>query len=493
MRAGDGDQPLICEIHTWAWLDELSRHAGRSLSLADVPVSAWERLRSLGFDSVWLMGVWERSPTGIAIARAHVGLALDFRRALPDLRAEDVVGSPYSIHRYVVDPRLGGASGLAAAREALRRAGLRLLLDFVPNHVGRDHAWVLAHPEFFVHGSADDLARVPDDFFDSGQHVIACARDPFYPPWTDVAQLDLFAPDLRAALTEVLIEIAAQCDGVRCDMAMLVLNTVFARTWGARVGPALPTEFWPDVIAAVRARRPGFLFVAEAYWDLEPVLLEQGFDLVYDKRLYDRLRGGDAPGVRAHIAAVADHDRKLLRFLENHDEARAAEAFSRESLRAAALALFTLPGAKLVHEGQLEGRRVRLPVQLGRRPEEPVDRELAGFYAQLLALTRAAVFQQGQWQSCVCAGWPDNATFESLLAWCWCLGSEYRLVIVNLAAHESQGRVRVPRGELVGRHLQLNDLLSGEGYERDGDELTAAGLYVNLPAWGGHLFAFRST
>lgn len=485
------DQPRLYEINAWVWLDALSRREGRRLTLADVPPHDWHRLAQLGFDGVWLMGVWERSPAGAAIARDHAGLQLDFRRALPDLQPEDVVGSPYCVRRYLVDERLGGAQALAAARAALERHGLRLVLDYVPNHVARDHPWVSERPDFFVRGGPEDLERNHDGYFEAGGQALACGRDPYFPPWTDVAQLNAFSPELRDAAERELLALAAQCDGLRCDMAMLVINSVFARTWGARVGPPPAEEYWPRLIAAVKAEHPGFLFVAEAYWDLEPELLLQGFDLAYDKRLYDRLRGHDAAGLLRHVEQQAGHQHRLLRFLENHDEARAAEAFGREPLRAAATALFTLPGARLVHEGQLEGRHVRLPVQLGRRPDEPAESAVLELHETLLRATAEAVFRHGHWQPCERAGWPDNRTHEHLVAWAWSLGHERRLAVVNLSERRAQALVRLPFPDLHDRRLRLVDQLTGEAYEREGQELVGPGLYVDLAPFGAHLLELR--
>ena len=132
--------------------------------------------------------------------------------------------------------------------------------------------------------------------------------------------------------------IADRCDGVRCDMAMLLLPEVIARTWGGRSQPAdgaAPVEapFWPEAIAAVQTRRPDFLFLAEVYWDLEWELQQEGFDYTYDKRLYDRLRAGDAAGVRAHLSAGLDFQRRCARFLENHDEAAPPPRFRRGCTR----------------------------------------------------------------------------------------------------------------------------------------------------------------
>jgi hypothetical protein len=162
-------------------------------------------------------------------------------------------------------------------------------------------------------------------------------------------------------------------------MAMLAMNDVFETTWGTCAGARPAGEYWREVIGAVRREHPGFLFVAEAYWDLEWELQQQGFDACYDKKLYDRMEHGPAENVRLHLLADRRYQEGMVRFIENHDEPRAAAAFPPGKERAAAVAMLTLTGVKLLHEGQLEGRKVRLPVFLGRRPAEPVDGDLVAF------------------------------------------------------------------------------------------------------------------
>ncbi len=275
----------------------------KPVTLATVPDQEWDALAAHGFDAVWLMGVWERSPAGIAISMKNEGLLADFRRALPDFSPEDNVGSPYCVRRYVVDQHLGGPEGLAAARKKLADRGMRLILDFVPNHVAPDHPWVTEHPDYFIQGSVDDLAQKPGEFFQAGGKVLALGRDPFFAPWADVVQFNGFHPGLRKAIIETVGSIAGQCDGMRCDMAMLLMTPIFERTWGHRAGPRPEKEYWSEVIQGVRKRYPDVLFMAEAYWDKEWELQQQGFDYCYDKRLYDRLEHDPAESVRLHLCA----------------------------------------------------------------------------------------------------------------------------------------------------------------------------------------------
>jgi hypothetical protein len=483
--------PTLYEINTWVWLSELGVKTGKPVDLGSVPEAEWDAMARFGFDAVWFMGVWERSPAGIAIANENANLVADFRRALPDFKPEDNIGSPYSIRRYVVDTHLGGTEGLAIARQELAKRGMNLILDLVPNHVAPDHPWVTDHRDYFLCGAADDARNDPGSYIEVKGSFYARGRDPNFPAWPDVLQLNALWPGLRQAMIETVRSIAAQCDGVRCDMAMLLLNQVFARTWGARAGQMPPTDYWFEVIPAVKKTHPDFRFMAEAYWDLEYELQRQGFDFCYDKRLYDRLEHGNAESIRLHLGADLAYQEKLLRFLENHDEPRAATAFSGAREQAAAVTTSSLPGARLFHEGQFEGRKVRLPVFLGRRPAEPVNQGLQAFYGTLLAAINAPIFRDGEWRLCGCRGWPDNPSFQDVVAWSWVKNDDRRLVVINLSDGAVQGRVLVPWEEVRGAMWRLTDALSDLSCERDGNEMAEVGLYVELGPWSYYFFQFH--
>jgi hypothetical protein len=310
--------------------------------------------------------------------------------------------------------------------------------------------------------------------------IYARGRDPYFPAWPDVLQLNPFEPALRRAVIETVSSIAQQCDGMRCDMAMLVLNSIFVRTWCGLAGPRPATEYWVDVISSIKKKYPGFLFIAETYWDLEWELQQQSFDFCYDKKLYDRLEHANAESIRLHLCADLAYQGKLLRFIENHDEPRAAATFALAKERAVALTIATLPGIKLFHEGQFEGRKVRLPVFLSRRPDEPVDQDVHEFYKKLLQAVNRPIFREGQWSLCDRTGWPDNASFQNLVTWNWVKDEERYLIIVNLSDRPVQARVRVPWANVGGGNWQLIDVLSSVTYERDGDEIRLPGLYVEL-------------
>ncbi len=482
------EHPVIYEVNAWAWLNGLTRKYGHPVTLSGVPDAEWDAISRFRPDAVWLMGVWERSPAGAAIARQNEALLAEFRRALPDFVQDDIAGSPYCVRRYEVDSALGGRAGLAAARAALNRRGARLILDFVPNHVAPDHPWAMEHQEYFVTGTTDDLRRDPASFQEVRGNIFASGRDPYFPAWPDVLQLNAFHPGLRSAVKGTLSDISEQCDGVRCDMAMLMMNRIFSSTWADRAGQMPQAEYWPEVMGAVRRSHPDFIFMAEAYWDLEWELQQQGFDFCYDKRLYDRLVHDNADSVRLHLLADLSYQKKLVRFIENHDEPRAAATFDPLKHRAAATVVSTLPGALLLHDGQFEGWRVRLPVFLARRPDEKIDEGLRDFYMRLLDSLAESGMRSGDWQLCDRTGWPDNGSFENIVAWSWRKEDRAHLVVVNLSERPAQARVRLPWERLSESSWRLDDILSGAHYFDSGSELESEGLFVDLGPWGVHLF-----
>jgi len=482
--------PSLYQINTRVWMTELSRELGRPATLDDVPDDELDRLAELGFDWVWLLSVWQTGLAGQAVSRANASWRVEFQETLPDLREEDIAGSGFAITGYKVHQQLGGNPALARLRKRLRKRGLRLVLDFVPNHTGLDHPWVEKHPEYYIAGSELSLAQEPQNYVrvkrKQGNLVLAHGRDPYFPGWPDTLQLNYGNPATQEAMIGELVKIARQCDGVRCDMAMLAMSDVFERTWG------IPAQsFWPKATQRVREGAPGFCFMAEVYWDLEWTLQQQGFDYTYDKRLYDRLREGHARPVREHLQAELDYQNHMARFLENHDEPRAAATFSPEVHEAAAVITFLSPGLRFFHQGQFQGCKKRISPHLIRAPQEPIDQRLEKFYDRLLAALRQPVVREGQWQLLECTpAWDGNWTSDCFLVFAWQdSGSERLLVTVNYAPNQSQCTVRLPFAELGNGQWRLRDLLSDDTYDREGAELRARGLYLNESPWQVHIFS----
>jgi hypothetical protein len=480
----------LLEINTRVWLRRLSQQAGRPTTLATVDDAVLDDIARRGFDWIWLLSVWRTGAASRAVSRSNPAWQAGFRSALPDLTQDDICGSGFAITAYEVDEALGGRAALAAFRARLATRGVRLMLDFVANHTALDHPWVRAHPDFYVQGSEQAIAAAPGNYCrvetDQGPRILAYGRDPNFPGWPDTLQLNYASATLQAAQLAELATIAGQCDGVRCDMAMLLLPEVFERSWGLT-----PAPFWPRAIAAIREVHRGFTFLAEAYWDLEGELQQQGFDYCYDKRLYDRLRQGDAGSIRAHLGAGLDYQDRLARFLENHDEPRAAAVFAWPRHQAAAIVTYFAPGLRFFHQGQREGARVQVPVHLCRAPAEAPDPQVVAFYDRLLAALRTSDgFRDGAWTLIPPQqAWDGNPTWQDFLAYAWRApdGGRY-VVVVNCSDHQAQCRLRLPFAGLAGLRFRLTDLMGSEVYWRDGDALDAPGLYIDLGAWRSNVF-----
>lgn len=475
----------IYEINTWTWLSELSESLQRPVSLADVPHWEWDAIAAFGFDAVWLMGVWRRSPAGRAAAQGDNNIKAACASVCPGLQVtRDIIGSPYCVAEYEVDEVLGGRAGLAAARQELAGRGLKLILDYVPNHTAPDHAWMMEHPDFYVQGTESDLKTAPGRFFRSaGRNIVAYGAPSQNPgdAWHDTVQLNAFHPGMREASIEAIKKIAAQCDGIRCDMAMLLQTDAFMKVWGANAGPRPSLEFWTEVIDKVRRQYPELILIAETYCNTEWSLQHQGFDYCYDKDLlYDRLARGTAASLRQHLeGAGEDFQRHLIHFIENHDEPPAVEVFMPlERLWLAATAIATLPGASLWHAGQFDGRWGKAPVQLAR----PVS--FRQFYQRLLRATDRPAIRQGDWSLC------RVTNSDAMIAWCWVKDDDRILVILNMSENEDMwGHVAVPWDFLRGKQWKLRDLLRGEEYyPKDGTDMLEGRLYIKPRKWGVDFF-----
>jgi hypothetical protein len=481
--------PSLYQINTRVWLTDLSQTLGRRATLDDIPDKALDELAEKGFDWIWFLSVWRTGEAARNVSRQNAGWRQEFQETLPDLREEDIAGSGFAITGYTVHPDLGGDEALKRLRERLRNRGLKLMLDFVPNHMAPDHPWVEEHPDYFVPGTPDDLARYPQNYTQAkrkkGDLILAYGRDPYFSGWPDTLQLDYSNPATRDAMIQEVLNISEKCDGVRCDMAMLVLPEVFEKTWGRRAEP-----FWPIITKRVREKLPGFLFMAEVYWDMEWALQQQGFDYTYDKRLYDRLVEGHTKTIREHFYADADYQVKMARFLENHDEPRAASTFENSKHKAAAVITFLSTGLRFFHQGQFEGRKKRISPHLIRAPHEPVDKDLQKFYYDLLEVIRNPLFRDGQWRLLECTpAWDGNESWDSFIAFAWEGNNGVRsFVPVNYSPHASQCYIRLPFLETAGQSVRFRDLMSAALYDREGNELLSRGMYLDLPPWGYHIF-----
>lgn len=487
--------PSLYEINTRVWLRRFDPHK-KEFTLADIPSGYWNKFAEDRFDYLWLMGLWKTSKSVIKKYCFEEDLVKNYKHALKDWSPEDVIGSPFAVAEYNVDPLIGNKRTLLELKSLLNKKGIRLILDFVPNHFSAQNELLLTNSGIFLSVDKKYYEEDPHTFyrpFEEKEIYFAHGRDPFFPAWQDTVQVNFFSREAREYLTNTLLGLVKICDGVRCDMAMLALNNVFQNTWGGVLsnnGFEKPfDEFWKTAIDTVKKERADFIFIAEAYWDLEWDLQQLGFDYTYDKRLTDRLKFSTPESINEHLGAEIEYQKKSLRFIENHDEERAI-LIGKERSKAAAVVISTIPGLRFYNDGQFDGKKIKLPVQLGREPEETVVAGMPEFYKTLLKITSQEIFKKGKWELLKPEiSWENNFTFKNMLAWKWNLNNEWRVVVINYSDSVSTCRLKLDvRG--FPEEFVLQDLLNDKSYTRSAEEIYHSGLYVELKPFQAHIFAF---
>jgi len=491
-------RPTLFEINTRVYLNELGKNLNKQASLEDIPDSLLLDLSNKGFDFVWFLGVWQIGTAGKNVSRSTEAWQQSFLNCLPDLNQKDITGSPFAVQSYEVDSILGGPAALERLRKRMQGFSLKLCLDFVPNHTAIDNHWVETNPDFYMQGTEADLHAQPENYIKlkstKGEQIFAYGRDPYFSGWPDTLQLNYFNAKFQTEMKTVLNKIASQCDALRCDMAMLVISHVFKKTWGTRTTLGnkylSKSDFWPISIKEVKSSNPDFKFIAEAYWDLEWELQQQGFDYTYDKRLYDRLAHENAGVVNSHLQADWEYSRKMVRFLENHDEKRAAEVFFIEKQCAAAVITFFAPGLLFFHEGQFEGWKKQASVHLNRRPVEATTVSLVNFYSTLLNALKKPALKTSSFQILYARqAYENDVSFKQFVCELRTSKNEKaNLIVVNYGPSQAQCFLPLPLPELNNIIVTLNDQLGPHNYQREGSKLISEGLYLNMPPWGYHLF-----
>ncbi len=486
----------IYEINTRVWLKRFSNGNGRA-RLKDVPKDYWLKLKELGIDLVWLMGIWKTNEESIEVYCFDENLVNEYSKTLKDFKREDVIGSPYSIDSYEINPQLGTEQDLLELKEYLNSLNIKLILDFIPNHFSVYSKYVKENPGFFLTVNEDFYNRDSHTYFRSvfdNKIFLAHGRDPFFPAWQDTVQLNHFSDETRKFMINNLVKISKFCDGVRCDMAMLVLNNVFDNTWSGVLtnwNYSKPQEeFWQQAIPEIRKINEDFIFIAETYWDLEWELQKLGFDFTYDKKLFDRLNAGNVYEIKGHLTAENDYQNKSVRFIENHDEQRVIKLFEIEKAKAAAVIISTITGLTFYHDGQFEGKKIKMPVQLGREPKEKVNQLMVDFYHHLLTITNSDIFKKGDWQMLESLPASDNnLKYNNILAWVFNYEGKNRLVAVNYSKEVSQCKIKLNLSNYPEK-FKLKDLLNFKKYYRKTDDVKKDGLFIELGPYKSHIFSY---
>lgn len=314
-------------------------------------IEGLDRIQSTGADVIWLMPI---HPIGVA-------------------NRKGTLGSPYAAKDYrAVNPAYGTAADFRALVDAAHARGMKVILDWVPDHTSPDHPWVTEHPDYYIRDT-------------SGKPSVPREPDGKLTDWTDVVQLDFKNPAVRREITDAMKYWLQEfnLDGFRVDVAGFI-----------------PYDFWREAVPAVRASVPRTILLLAEWDDLEMHRL--GFDLTYAWDSYDHLKavwqgGPVSTFIRSELAEMRDMPAggMRMRFSTNHDKTAwddpPLKIFGGSAgARAAFVAVALLPGRPLLYNGQ----EVESPQKLGLFEREAIIWDQPGadkaraFYAAVVKLTR---------------------------------------------------------------------------------------------------------
>ncbi|KAH3756646.1 alpha amylase, catalytic subfamily protein [Pelomyxa schiedti] len=495
-RASDPSMPMMYEISTRPWLYELSGKYGRTIStLRDIPLAELQAIQSQHVNYVWFMGIWHLGAYGLNHDRTDPSLLAQYAVVLPDYTTADIIGSPYAVTNYTVNPELGTTSDVAWLRTQLNNLGMKLILDFVPNHSACDSPWITTNINYYI--QAPKGSGPP---YDSSKYLtngVAFGNCPgSTTPWTDTAQLNYWNQDTRSLMLQQLQQIGNMADGIRCDMAYIVLNDLFYETWSTQLnswGWSRPsTEFWADAISQVKKNFPKIIFLAEVYGDSQYTLQSEGFDFTYDKELLDRLKANNLDYVRSWITGnTASFFAHSAQFIENHDEDRAVAVFgSTTKADAAAMVVMTLPGMRFYFQDQWLGYKNKLDVHLRRATSESAISSVTSMYTTLNSIISDVSFTSGTWNYCTVSNSGDS---WRLMAWRWnYANSSKRLVVVNFSDASGSGYIVIPDvvSDTGSDTVTITELWTNTKYSRSVSEMKSSGLFVVVDAWSSQIFQY---
>ncbi|OHT13427.1 Alpha amylase, catalytic domain containing protein [Tritrichomonas foetus] len=475
----------LYEISTRPYLYLLGQKLGKTVTLRDIPESEFDDWKNKGFEWVWFMGVWQVGDIGLKHDRETDNLKNSYNENLPGWNNDDVIGSPYAIVQYTVNTAIGTLEDIAWIREELHKRGMKLMLDFVPNHSALDAPEVTSKVNFYIRAPNGQVSS--SKYWNNG---IAFGCGKWCDPWTDVAQYNYFDEGLRQHQIDVLKFIASVADGARCDMAHLIISAQFEDYWRNELnayGYSRPSrEFWEEAISTVKSSYPEFRFLAESYSDNEANLINLGFDFAYDKVPYDKLTYKDAPGFIQEIwNRNRDYKSHCCFFTENHDEKRAVANFfyNYQAANAAAGALLTLPGMRFFNQEQWNGPSNKIDVHLRRANYEQPNQACVTFYDKLFQVLKLECMTQGEFTQLNVDG------SNSIAAWKYSYGDEHVLVAVNFADNQAGGWIKISDAP-QGSNIPVLEMISGETYYRDGNELRNSGIFVLLNQYQVQIFKY---
>ncbi len=472
----------------YVWLDQLSKYYGRDISTLDqIPDEELDRLAGWGFSSVWLIGVWERSPASQKIKQLCGN--------------PEAVSSAYSLYDYTIASDLGGQSALENLKERAWRRGIRLASDMVPNHTGIYSRWTREHPDWFVQldyppypaysFTGQDLSFSPEIslFIEDGywsrsdaavvfKHVdnnsgrtryIYHGNDGTSTPWNDTAQLNYLIPEVRETVIRTIIHVARNFPIIRFDAAMTLAKKHFQRLWYPQPGHGsgvpsraehgmsreefdrvFPHEFWREVVDRIAVEAPDTLLLAEAFWLMEGYFVRTlGMHRVYNSAFMNMLKMEENAKYRQTIRNILEFNPEILKrfvnFMSNPDERTAIDQFGKEGKYfGAAVLLVTMPGLPMFGHGQIEGFTEKYGMEYRRAYwEEEIDRHLVAMHkSRIFPLMKKRWLFSGSENFVLYDFFAGDSVDENVFAYSNRAGDEKALIFYNNKFASTAGWIR---------------------------------------------------
>lgn len=434
----------LLEITTRPFLYIISQKYSRQITkINQIPESEFDEWKNKGFDWIWMMGIWQIGEYGLNHDRTNPNRIKKYNQICPDWKPEDVIGSPYSIVSYTINPELGTEDDILWLRKELNQRGMKLMLDFVPNHTAFDSYEITKENkiDFYVHFPDNvDIkeANLTEEQFERiyGPHKIAFAGCLDWKPWTDVAQLNYMNEEMRKSRIEILMKIASQCDGIRCDVADAILNDAFWKKWHFELEKSgysqLTTEFWADSISAVKSKYKNCIFLAESNYDSNGELKKCGFDYVYDRLVFTQFEKEEKFDFKVIENVVNDPEiHRYSHMIENHDECRSLKTCSYDPIKehCAAIIALTIPGLHFFNQDQWCGYRYEIGVHLRRAIKEEPNNEFITFYNKLFNILKMDILRSGNYSVIKLKDFSE----KSVLSWKYEKNGNFVSIFVNLS------------------------------------------------------------
>jgi glycosidase len=474
---------------TYVWLDQLSRKYSREVHRLDqVPDEELDLLARWGFTSLWLIGLWERSPASQRIKQISGN--------------PDAAASAYSLFDYVIAADLGGDQALAGLKERCARRGIRLASDMVPNHTGIYSKWTVEHPDWFIQldyppypdysFSGPDLSfssqvslQIEDGYWDRSNAAVVFrhydhgsgrtrfiyhGNDGTSTPWNDTAQLNYLLPAVREEVIQTILHVARQFPIIRFDAAMTLAKKHFQRLWYPQPGhgsgvpsraehgmsreafdQAFPEEFWREVVDRVAAEVPDTLLLAEAFWLMEGYFVRTlGMHRVYNSAFMNMLKMEENAKYRQTLKNILEYDHRILQrfvnFMNNPDERTAVDQFGKEGKYfGACVLLVTMPGLPMVGHGQIEGLHEKYGMEYKRAYwDEPVDEHLVRTHEErIFPLMRRRWLFSGSADFVLYDFYADGQVSEDVFAYSNRAGEERGIIVYHNRYATTSGWVSI--------------------------------------------------